>query len=417
VSVKIRKRNGRWWVFICFRSRRKAKKVGSREAAEQVKRTIEARLALGDFGIFDSKKSVAFKDYGKQWLELHAKAYCKSSTYERYEQVFRIHLSPRFGSTPVDRISRDDLKRYLAELVASRKYGLGTLRNILATVRAILTYAFEGGLIASNPAARLGKYAFGGARKRPVEFLTRAEAETLLTTAKTHRPHRYPLFLAALRAGLRLGELLALCWDDIQFGESADDPNRFILVRRNYTRGEFTTPKNHKPRRVDMSRELRRVLMGLRDAAEMKAFERGENGASELLFPSAIGGPLDGINVYHRDFLPCLAAAGLRRVTFHALRHSYASHLIQAGASLAYVKEQMGHSSIQVTVDTYGHLIAGADIAWADKLDAAPAPQPSATPAQPAEDEMDAETQQLLENVGGPARIRTLDQRIMSPLL
>jgi hypothetical protein len=126
--------------------------------------------------------------------------------------------------------------------------------------------------------------------------------------------------------------------------------------------------------------------------------------------------PLDGINVYHRDFLPCVEAAGLRRITFHALRHSYASHLIQTGASLAYVKEQMGHSSIQVTVDTYGHLVPGADIAWADKLDAAATTlQVSATQTQPEENEPNDESPQLLENTGGPARIRTLDQRIMSP--
>ena len=125
-----------------------------------------------------------------------------------------------------------------------------------------------------------------------------------------------------------------------------------------------------------------------------------------------------GVNIYHRDFLPCVQAAGLRRITFHALRHSYASLLIQAGANLSYVKEQMGHSSIQVTADIYGHLIAGADIAWADKLDTpATTPQLSATQLQPAETEVDAEALQLLEKIGGPARIRTLDQRIMSPLL
>jgi integrase len=109
------------------------------------------------------------------------------------------------------------------------------------------------------------------------------------------------------------------------------------------------------------------------------------------VFPSATDGPLDGINVYHRDFLPYLEAAGLRRVTFHALRHTYASLLIQSGASLAYVKEQLGHGSIQVTVDTYGHLIPGANISWIDLLDervaakVAETPQASATPAQPEE--------------------------------
>ena len=417
MSVRIRKRNGVWWIFINYHGRRKAKKVGTRKAAERVKREIEARLALGDFGVLESKKSITFSEYGKQWLELHAKAHCKPSTHKRYEQVFRVHLSPRFSTTPIDRITREDLKRYLSELAVSKKHGLGTLRNILATVRAILGQAFEEGILASNPASRLGKYAFAGARRRPVEFLTRAEAEAFLAAARVHRPNRYPMFLTALRTGLRLGELLALRWDDVQFGESSDDPNRFILVQRNYSCGEFTTPKNHKSRRVDMSREVRRVLMELRDTMAMRAFERGEEEIASLIFPSKAGGPLDGVNVYHYAFLPCVEAAGLRRITFHALRHSYASHLIQAGASLAYVREQMGHSSIQVTVDTYGHLIPGADIAWADKLDAATSQQLSATQAQPEENEPDAEVRQLLENVGGPARIRTLDQRIMSPLL
>jgi hypothetical protein len=77
----------------------------------------------------------------------------------------------------------------------------------------------------------------------------------------------------------------------------------------------------------------------------------------------------------------------------------------------------MGHSSIQVTVDTYGHLVPGADIAWVDKLDAETNPQPSATWAQPEEVELDADPLQPLENISGPARIRTWDQRIMSPFV
>jgi hypothetical protein len=76
----------------------------------------------------------------------------------------------------------------------------------------------------------------------------------------------------------------------------------------------------------------------------------------------------------------------------------------------------MGHSSIQVTVDTYGHLVPGADIAWVDGLDAETNPQPSATWAQPEEIELDADASQPLENISGPARIRTWDQRIMSTL-
>jgi hypothetical protein len=79
------------------------------------------------------------------------------------------------------------------------------------------------------------------------------------------------------------------------------------------------------------------------------------------------------------------------------------------------VEEQIGHSSTQITIDTYRHLVPGADIAWTDKLDAAArTPRVSATQTQPEESELGDESPQLLENIGGPARIRTLDQRIMS---
>ena len=126
---------------------------------------------------------------------------------------------------------------------------------------------------------------------------------------------------------------------------------------------------------------------------------------------------MNGNNLYKRDFLPCLEAAGIRRVTLHALRHTFASLLIQRGASLAYVKEQMGHSSIQVTVDTYGHLIPGGNIEWVDALDAKTRPQPSATQAQPDLPYPSQNYPQVVEMIGGPSRTRTCDQRIMSPPL
>src|SRR5208337_5631026 len=95
------------------------------------------------------------------------------------------------------------------------------------------------------------------------------------------------------------------------------------------------------------------------------AFLSGKNSISdESVFPSETGAVLQPENLYRRCFLPCLERAGLRRFRFHDLRHTFGSLLIQDGASLTYAKEQMGHSSIQVTVDTYGHLIPGADIAW-----------------------------------------------------
>ena len=325
------------------------------------------------------------------------------------------------GTTRLDQLTRDKLKVYFSETVAEAKFGHGTLKNMLATVRAILSHALEDGLVSTNPALRLGKVAFRRATKPAAEFLTRVEAQQFLDKARVLRPERYVLFLTALRAGLRLGELLALEWRDIQFGESNDDFNRFIIVRHNFTRGHFTSTKSRKERRVDLSKELRRGLLELRDKRILDAVTHGDFDESrqprisKLVFPSETGGPLNGSNVFNRDFLPTLEAAGIRRVTFHALRHTFASLLIQQGASLAYVKEQMGYSSIQVTVDIYGHLIPGGNIGWVDALDTETTPAQSATQPQPSTPTPSSNVPQVIDIVGGPRRTRTFDQRIMSP--
>lgn len=104
------------------------------------------------------------------------------------------------------------------------------------------------------------------------------------------------------------------------------------------------------------------------------------------MFQTQAGTVVDANTLVSRYFLPALEKAGLRKIRFHDLRHTFGSLLIQDGASLTYVKEQMGHSSIQITVDTYGHLIPGADITWVDRLDSKTTPQPNATQAQPEEE-------------------------------
>ena len=155
------------------------------------------------------------------------------------------------------------------------------------------------------------------------------------------------------------------------------------MVEHNYVKREHTTTKSKKSRRVDMSRELRRVLIALRDKCLLESFLKGKNDISdELVFPSPDGSILDPDNLYHRYFRPVLTKAGLHKIRLHDLRHTFGSLLIQSGASIVYVKEQMGHSSIQVTVDIYGHLIPGANVPFVDRLDDAPERREKTTPQQ-----------------------------------
>lgn len=167
-------------------------------------------------------------------------------------------------------------------------------------------------------------------------------------------------------------------------GATEEDSNRYILVQRNYDPRDkrFVTPKSRKPRRVDMSRELRSALLELRDQRLSTAPGRGDNTIIEgLVFPSHTGTVLEMTNLIPRHFLPPLDRTGLRRVRFHDLRHTFGSLLIQAHAPLTYVRDQMGHSSIKITADIYGHMVPGADVAYVDRLDSRPKdPRKSATP-------------------------------------
>ena len=222
MGVKIRKRCGKWYIFIDYHGRRKAKCVGTnRQVAEQVRRQVEAKLALGDFGVFEEADSQlpSFETYAEKWLKQTAQVQCKPSTVIGYRRIVKLRLYPRFGDVPLDQITREQIKDFLGELALQGKLSRNTLRNTLCTIRVILNHAVEDGLIVRNPATGLGRFTKSEKPKFQAVALTREEAEHFLEAAQEVEPEFYPLFLTALRAGLWRGELVALRFGDIQFGE------------------------------------------------------------------------------------------------------------------------------------------------------------------------------------------------------
>ena len=127
-----------------------------------------------------------------------------------------------------------------------------------------------------------------------------------------------------------------------------------------------------------MSRQLTDTLKALLLEQKKETLRNGWGELPPWVFASEQGTMLDGDNIRHRAHRGILKKTGLRYVRLHDLRHTFASLLIQNGESLAYVKEQLGHHSIQITVDTYGHLVPGGNRQTVDRLDD---PQEPATPA------------------------------------
>jgi integrase len=285
-------------------------------------------------------------------------------------------------------------------------YCLGSVRGIIRTLSTVLSQAVEDELLPANPALRMGRYLRRGDEpETPIEPLTRAEAVRLLAAAKTHYPRWYPLLLCALRTGMRQGELLGLRWADVDFAGG------FLAVRQNRVRGVTTTPKNHQVRKVDMSVQLALELQSLRRRERARCLKAGVE-LPAMVFASSEGTYLDVGNV-RRAFYRVLRKADLREIRFHDLRHTFASLLIQQGESLAYVRDQLGHRSIQITADVYGHLVPGGNRAAVDRLDDETT-HPNASQAHPSEDLEGLEFPQV---VGGPRKDRTCDTLIKSQVL
>src|ERR1017187_7986931 len=338
MGVKLRRARGKWYLYIDWNGKRKCKCVGTdRRTAEEIRRQVEAKLALGDLKILGAPdQERTFQEYAERWLLEYSEMNCKTSTVRGYRNILNEYVFPDLGRLKLSKtqLTRDRLKSFLAEVAKGRELSRNTMRNIHSCVRGVLTQAVEDGILESNPAARLGKYMKGEKSNFRAVALTRIEVQQFLDAALEVCPEYYPLFLTALRAGLRRGEVIALKWGDIQFGESEEDTNRYILVQRNYAEGSFTTPKSRKSRRVDLSKELRRTLLELRDKRLLGAFLKGEVSiADELVFPSKVGTVLNPSNLIHYHFLPAIEKAGLRRIRFHDLRHTFGSLLIQQGAS------------------------------------------------------------------------------------
>lgn len=367
MGVKLRlRKNGKYYLYIHHNRRRKAKCVGTdKRLAEQARKRVEAQLALGALGIGDDRTRRPFAAYYREWRDSYVRTHCKPATYVSYDVAFRRYLSPAFGDTDIADITRDEVKRLAYSMLAQGR-ARSTVRATLAPLRAMFAHAVEDGHVSANPATRVLKRSRSDAgARRAADFLTREELAHLLATCREHFPHFHPFVLVLARTGMRLGEALGLQWGDI------DWQGRFAEVRRSLGRDGANAPKSGKSRRVDLSAQLVETLRALQLAAKKRALREGRE-VPLWIFATDTGTPLEANNLRHRFWPRLFAKAELRQVRIHDLRHTYASLLIAQGESLTYVKEQLGHASIQTTVDVYGHLVPGGNRAAVDRLDDTP---------------------------------------------
>lgn len=376
MGVKIREKvpgSGEYWVFINHKGLRRSKKVGDLDTANDAAEKIRAKLLLGDFGILEKEKPTAptFRKYAQQWLVMPNDDW-KDSTRKSYRFNLENYVFPKIGKYPIDKIDRERLFNLLDGLLQEGK-SPKSVQLIKTTISGVFTHAMERGTVKTNPARGIKIKGTRGKKGLSVEPLTPKEANLLLKAAKEYQRGRYyPIILCALRTGMRLGELQGLQWGDIDFN------SRFIWVKRSWRKGQLSSTKNRNRRRVDMSPALAETLKALRLTQKKKALEKGMP-VPEWVFANGNGNVFQRYN-FRNAFSKCLTKAGLCQIRVHDLRHSYATIRLVHGHNIGDVCNQLGHSSISITYDVYGHWVPGSFKNEVDDLDSmhlnAPCPHP-----------------------------------------
>ena len=352
-----------WWLFIDHQGRRKARRVGDRKAAELAAIKIRARLAEGDATVLapPAPSVPTFAEYAERWLTETIAPHRKPRTEDYYRKILEHHLLPVFGKIPLSEIRPAQVRAFIAQRLRAQA-SRNTVRNMAATLRAILYQAQQmDELIPSNPAARFGKFfdARHDAREHVVVLEPEDVARVLKSATKWYTDHELAVRML-FHTGMREGEMLGLRWEDIDWQRHLIDLRRTVAFRQH--RLIVNTPKSGKLRTIDIPAALTAGLRELRSIREAQAVVDGA-AMSHWIFCSATDPekPLNDAWFRDRVWRPLLERADVRHVRVHDARHTYASLMLRRGVPIAYLSKQLGHSSIQVTVDLYGHFIPGAD--------------------------------------------------------
>jgi integrase len=357
----VKRRSGNYAIVYYVDGKQKWETIGpSRREAE---RALTARKREVDTGAWREPSSETLAAYAERWLAHRDPARVQSgrtrlapSTFAGYRLNLRRHVLPRLGGRTLSSLRTEDVDRLVAELEAEGK-APGTVRNVVVPLRKLLSDAVRQGLLLANPAARADlppAQDFAGKEIPPAH--TDAVRQALLELApndplRNERDLLYVhLFDVALGTGLRLGELRALRWRDVDRGR------RLIRVERAYARRELRRPKTDAGvRSVPL---FASVDDALRSVAA-RAVERGRYAPDELIFATIQRTPLHESNFNRRVWRPALESAGLRDAgyRFHDLRHTCVSRLVAAGADVKLVQAVAGHSSPLVTLKRYSHLL------------------------------------------------------------
>jgi integrase len=330
--MAVRKLKNSWWVDITIDHRRYRKRSpeNSKVGAQAFEAVLRQKLAReGDLKSSRTEGTPTFERFAWQWFNDYVRPNNKHSEQLAKKYILASSLIPFFGQMSIEQIRAHDVERYKAAQI-QQGFTNKTIRNRLTVLNKCLATAYEWLELAGAPP----KIKWPQSAAPEFDYLSADECELLLSHASGVMSE---MILVALRTGMRQGELRALQWSSLNW------LTRTIAVRhsRDDYRGVLVPPKNNRTRHIPLDIDVYATLYR----------RRKETG---YVFLAQDGRPFNNCRL-NRAISKLCKEATFRRIGWHTLRHTFASHLAMRGVPMPAIKELLGHASITTTM-RYAHV-------------------------------------------------------------
>ena len=339
----------------------------TKKKAELALAKIMLEIEDGTFKI--SEKPKKFKEIAKLWLPIY-KSTVKEVTYVSTVSIVDLYILPKFGNKKIDKIDVTYCQKTVNEWAEERPK---SFKKYKFYVSKIFDYAVNIGVINDNPMKKVILPKVEKTQKE-IQFYDKAELKQFLDFAYTYDPNKiYTFFRLLAYSGIRKGEAYALTWEDIDFQKNQ------ISISKSLARGEksriyISSPKTRSSvRTVSIDKDTMQVLKRWKTIQKQLLLQLGypTKKKNQILFSTEKNeyfNPTIDAHwlrfIYNQEIVP----KNFKRISSHGLRHTHASLLFEAGATIKEVQDRLGHSDITTTMNIYAHVTEAARDKTADKF-------------------------------------------------
>ncbi len=364
-------RPGKWYIVYHANGRRWVRKVSDDKAeAERIRADLEKKRlkdgyrAMSAFKIRGSASALTVGAYADKWIAEIEFSGLKSSTKQSYALQVDKHIKPYFGEMPLDDLTYGRIKEFINDKMGSNyarskkegariyRYSRDSIRIMISTLRAMLSEAVREDLVDANPVRMLGRFYSKAERlhEKPDPFSLEE-----LHAIEAMAGDWLPFLLFQSRTGVRIGEAIALRWEDLDLQKAE------VAIRRSMSPNrDIGPPKTGSSfRTVELSPQLVDALTELQRSQREYWFSQGKEMPDWVFCKHNQNPPT--YSVWRRAFIVLQRKARIRIRRVHDLRHTWASQMLLAGKPLTWVSQQLGHKSPQITLSIYAHWVPGVD--------------------------------------------------------